>query len=91
MAPATVTAVAVSFSIGTIFVSVESVAARPASFAYSADGKKFLPIGNELKMGLGWPWTANRFALFNFSTSAGGVGGCADFNWFHFKGEIGLS
>ena len=37
------------------------------------------------KMGLGLPWTANRFALFNFSKSDEGIGGTADFNWFRFN------
>lgn len=55
-----------------------------AQFYYSTNGKDFFPIGNELKMGLGLIWTANRFALFNFSTKESGVGGYADFNWFHF-------
>jgi beta-xylosidase len=58
-----------------------------ASFSYSLDGKSFILFGNQLKMGLGYDWTGNRFALLNFSTSAEGVGGYADFNWFHFKGE----
>ena len=58
-----------------------------ATFSYSVDGKRFLPFGNVLKMGLGLVWTANRFALFNFSTEKEGVGGYVDFNWFHFKGE----
>lgn len=31
-----------------------------AVFYYSTDGKYFLPIGNELSMGLGLVWTANR-------------------------------
>lgn len=57
-----------------------------ASFSYSLDGKRFIPFGNQLKMGLGLPWTANRFALFNFNTIAGNEGGYADFNWFHFAG-----
>ena len=35
-------------------------------------------------MGLGLPWTANRFVLFNFSTTQEGVEGVADFNWFRF-------
>ena len=35
-------------------------------------------------MGLGYPWTANRFALFNFSETEEGAGGVADFNWFRF-------
>jgi len=58
-----------------------------ATFSYSVDGTNFIPFGNELKMGLGLTWTANRFALFNYSTKEEGVGGYADFNWFHFKGE----
>ena len=58
-----------------------------ARFYYSLDGKKYFPIGNVLKMDLGLPWTANRFALFNFSTKAGGVNGYADFDWFHFTGK----
>jgi len=61
-----------------------------ATFSYSVDGKNFLPFGNILKMGLGLVWTANRFALFNFSNSENGVGGSVDFNWFHFKGENSL-
>lgn len=58
-----------------------------ASFSYSVDGKKFVPFGNQLSMGLGLDWTANRFALFNYSTEKTGAGGYADFNWFRFKGE----
>jgi Beta-xylosidase len=56
-----------------------------ATFSYSTDGKTFIPFGNELKMGLGLDWTANRFALFNFSTKDAGIGGYADFNWFHYS------
>ncbi len=58
-----------------------------ATFSYSTDGKKFTPLGNQLQMDLGLAWTANRFALFNFSQSKEGTGGYADFNWFHFQGE----
>lgn len=58
-----------------------------ATFAYSLDGKKFISFGNELNMALGYSWTANRFALLNFSTKKEGDNGYADFNWFHFKGE----
>ena len=58
-----------------------------ARFYYSLDGETYSPIGNELKMGLGLDWTANRFALFNYSTKANGVGGYADFDWFHFTGK----
>ncbi|RED23444.1 beta-xylosidase [Flavobacterium cutihirudinis] len=58
-----------------------------ATFEYSTDGQKFQSIGNTLKMGLGLDWTANRFALFNFSTTAAGIDGFADFNWFHFNND----
>lgn len=58
-----------------------------ARFYYSLDGETYSPIGNELKMGLGLDWTANRFALFNYSTKVNGVGGYADFDWFHFTGK----
>lgn len=58
-----------------------------ARFYYSLDGKTFSPIGNELKMGLGLDWTANRFCLFNYSTKASGVDGYADFDWFRFTGK----
>lgn len=55
-----------------------------ARFYYSLDGMDFYPIGNVLKMGLGLPWTANRFCLFNFTTKENGTDGYADFNWFRF-------
>ena len=58
-----------------------------ARFYYSLDGKCFKPIGNILNMGLGLPWTANRFALFNFTTLETGINGIADFNWFKFNGK----
>lgn len=58
-----------------------------AAFSYSIDGKKFLAFGNKLTMGLGLDWTANRFALLNYSTKKEGEGGYADFNWFHFTGD----
>lgn len=57
-----------------------------ADLSYSTDGKKFIPFGNQLKMGRGYRWTGNRFALFNFSTKETGVDGYADFNWFQFSG-----
>ena len=57
-----------------------------ARFFYSTDGKRFVPLGNILKMKLGLPWTANRFALFCYSTTLQGVGGFADFNWFRLAG-----
>lgn len=55
-----------------------------ARFYYSTDGVKFHPVGNTLKMGLGLDWTANRFALLNFTTDPKGEDGFADFDWFHF-------
>lgn len=58
-----------------------------ASFSYSTDGRSYHAIGPDLAMGLGLDWTANRFALFNFSTTGEGVGGHADFNWFRFQGQ----
>ncbi|MGL5682494.1 MAG: glycoside hydrolase family 43 protein [Marinifilaceae bacterium] len=58
-----------------------------AKFYYSFDGINYSPIGNDLNMGLGLPWTANRYALFNFSKMAEGVNGHADFNWFRFTGN----
>jgi len=61
-----------------------------AAFSYSTDGKTYLPFGSELEMGLGLDWTANRFALFNFSTKDAGLGGQADFNWFHFQAGSAL-
>jgi len=42
---------------------------------------------SQLNMALGYRWTANRFALLNFSTKKDGEEGAVDFNWFHFKGE----
>lgn len=58
-----------------------------AGFSYSLDGKRFIPFGDQLKMGLGYPWTANRFALFNFNTIRGNEGGYVAVNWFHFTGS----
>lgn len=58
-----------------------------ATFYYSLDGKKFIPIGNELFMKNGLRWTGNRFALFNYSTTEEGVDGYADFDWFRFIGK----
>lgn len=57
------------------------------AFFYSLDGMDFPPIGNVLKMGLGLPWTANRFCLFNFTTKENGTDGYADFNWFRITNK----
>ena len=58
-----------------------------AKFYYSTNGKNYYVIGNDLNMGLGLDWTANRFALFNYSLTAEGIDGVADFNWFHFTNK----
>ena len=55
-----------------------------ARLYYSLDGKDFSPIDEVLHMSLGYPWTANRFALFNYSEKEEGVDGFVDFNWFRF-------
>lgn len=59
-----------------------------AVFSYSTNGKTFLALGDTLSMQLGYPWTANRFGLFNFSTTDEGLSGYADFNWFHFSTDF---
>lgn len=58
-----------------------------ARFYYSFDGRNFVDSGEVFKMGLGLPWTANRFALLCFSTTVAGVDGYADFDWFRFSGK----
>ncbi|MGM9803337.1 MAG: glycoside hydrolase 43 family protein [Muribaculaceae bacterium] len=58
-----------------------------ARFYYSTDGHTFNDVGEAFDMGLGLPWTANRFALFNYSTLQQGCDGYADFNWFRFAGK----
>lgn len=58
-----------------------------AKFYYSTDGENFFVIGNDLKMQLELYWTANRFALFNYSKTRTGVDGYADFNWFRFTNK----
>ncbi|MNL45165.1 hypothetical protein D3C87_1677880 [compost metagenome] len=58
-----------------------------AKFYYSTDGENFFVIGNDLKMQLELYWTANRFALFNYSKAKTGVDGYADFNWFRFTNK----
>lgn len=56
-------------------------------FYYSLDNKDFIPIGNVLSMGLGLPWTANRFTLFHFTTEKEEEDSYADFNWFRFTNK----
>jgi beta-xylosidase len=80
-----------TFTGDTIWFQARTVfAGATATFFYSLDGKSWQPLGNTLKMGLGLPWTANRFALFNYSTKDAGIGGIADFNGFRLHMPTGL-
>ena len=45
-----------------------------ARLYYSLNGKDFSPVGEVLHMDLGYPWTANRFALLNYSETYEGIG-----------------
>lgn len=58
-----------------------------ATFAYSLDGKKFLPIGGEMKMKFdtGTFFMGTKFAIFNYATKS--AGGYIDVDWFHFDHE----
>jgi beta-xylosidase len=58
--------------------------ADKANFFYSLDGKKWIPIGSQLKMEYSMPhFMGYRFGLFNYSTI--NTGGWADFDWFRVK------
>lgn len=55
-----------------------------ANFFYSLDGKKWEPIGTELKMAYTIPhFMGYRFGLFNYATKS--VGGYVDFDYFHIS------
>ncbi len=55
-----------------------------ANFFYSLDGKKWIPIGNQLKMEYSMPhFMGYRFGLFNYATTT--PGGYVDFDWFRVK------
>jgi len=57
-----------------------------ADFFYSLDGKKWIPIGTQLKMTYTLPhFMGYRFGLFNYSTKT--TGGFVDFDWFRIKPE----
>lgn len=58
-----------------------------ARLAYSLNGKDFQPIGRTFTMKLGYPWTANRFALFAFHDPNAKEAGVADFDAFDFIGR----
>ena len=52
-----------------------------AHFFYSLDGKKWTPIGTQLKMEYSMPhFMGYRFGLFNYATKT--PGGYVDFDWF---------
>jgi beta-xylosidase len=52
-----------------------------ADFFYSLDGKKWLPIGTQLKMEYSMPhFMGYRYGLFNYATK--NPGGYIDFDWF---------
>ena len=62
-----------------------TIHAYTARFSYSTDGRHFRPLGGAFHMGLGLPWTANRYALFCFGNRES-TSGYADFNWFRMSG-----
>ncbi|MFO7447381.1 MAG: glycoside hydrolase 43 family protein [Ignavibacteriaceae bacterium] len=52
-----------------------------ASFSYSRDNKKYINLGNVLKMRFNLSiFTGNKFCLFNFATES--TGGFVEFDWF---------
>ncbi|MDA3821366.1 MAG: glycoside hydrolase 43 family protein [Bacteroidales bacterium] len=52
-----------------------------ARFEYSVKGKKYAPLGNELKMRFNLKvFTGNKFCLFNYATEE--IGGYVDFDFF---------
>lgn len=58
-----------------------------ADFFYSLDGKRWTPIGTQLKMAYTIPhFMGYRFGLFNYATK--NVGGFADFDYFRIEDQI---
>ena len=56
-------------------------------FYYSLDGKKWISIGNAIKLPYTLPhFMGYRFGLFNYA--AKNTGGFADFDYFHIDGKI---
>jgi beta-xylosidase len=56
-------------------------------FFYSLDGKKWIPIGTQLKMEYSMPhFMGYRFGLFYYATKT--PGGYVDFDWFRIKETI---
>ena len=58
-----------------------------ADFFYSLDGKKWIPVGSQLKMAYTLPhFMGYRFGLFNYAAKE--VGGYVDFDFFHIDDKI---
>ena len=58
-----------------------------ANCFYSLDGKRWMPLGTQLKMEYSMPhFMGYRFGLFNYSTKT--PGGYVDFDWFHLSDQI---
>lgn len=56
-------------------------------FYYSLDGKKWISIGNAIKLPYTLPhFMGYRFGLFNYATKD--IGGFVDFDYFHIDGKI---
>jgi len=56
-------------------------------FYYSLDGKKWVSIGNSIKLPYTLPhFMGYRFGLFNYATK--NIGGFADFDYFHIDNKI---
>nr|WP_315158619.1 glycoside hydrolase 43 family protein [uncultured Flavobacterium sp.] len=56
-------------------------------FYYSLDGKKWISIGNTIKLPYTLPhFMGYRFGLFNYATK--NIGGFADFDYFHIDDKI---
>jgi beta-xylosidase len=58
-----------------------------ANFYYSLNGKKWTPIGSQLKMEYSMPhFMGYRFGLFNYATKT--PGGFVDFDYFNISNQI---
>ena len=59
-------------------------------FYYSLDGKKWISIGNTIKLPYTLPhFMGYRFGLFNYATK--NTGGFADFDYFHIDDKISIT
>lgn len=64
--------------------AVASNKTKIATFEYSTDHIKYIPIGNELPMQFSLKiFTGNKFCLFNYATKE--TGGFVDFDWFRVE------